>query len=279
MGSEEVKRPECLVSVITIVLNGEMHIEQTINSVLAQTHPFIEYIIIDGGSTDGTIKKIEKYRNRIEHFISECDEGIYHAINKGISLARGSLIGLIHCGDYYEPDAVSSAVDGFVRTRADAIYGDIKIIDEDGGKGMPLVAQSDHRGLKRRMTIFHPAVFVSKACYERHGLYDIRYRNSADYDFFLRISLFSAQFHHVDKIFSCFRSGGKSSSAFPNALKENFLIHKKYFGLFYAARIFLGSSIYNNYLHARRFFLKRLIGEKNYLKVKQWQYHNARKGC
>jgi len=267
-----MKQPECLVSIVTIVFNGEMHIEQTINSVLAQKYSPIEYIIIDGGSTDGTLRKIEKYKNRIDHFISEPDDGIYHAINKGISLARGDLIGLIHCGDYYEPDAVSDAVDSFLNTGADVIYGDLKIVEEAGGESVIRVVQGDHNNLKNRMSIHHPATFVSRKCYMQHGLYDTKYRSAADYDFFLKLFLSNVNFHHVDKVLANFRSGGTSGSNFKLATRENICIRQKRLGNLHAFKYLVLCSVSHYYFTSRKWFIKKCIGKRIYLKLKQLYY-------
>lgn len=267
-----MKQSECLVSIVTIVFNGEMHIEQTINSVLEQKYSPIEYIVIDGGSTDGTLQKIEKYKNRIDHFISEPDDGIYHAINKGISLACGDLIGLIHCGDYYEPDAVSDAVDSFLNTGADVIYGNLKTIEEAGEESIIRVVQGDHNNLKKRMSILHPATFVSRKCYLRHGLYDIKYRSAADYDFFLKLFLSNVKFHHVDKVLANFRSGGTSGSNFSLAMRENLSIRQNLLGNLYAIKYLILCSASHYYFTGRKWFVEKCIGKRVYLKLKQLYY-------
>lgn len=269
-----MKQPESLVSIVTIVFNGEMHIEQTINSVLAQKYAPIEYIVIDGSSTDGTLQKIEKYKNRIDHFISEPDDGIYHAINKGISLARGDLIGLIHCGDYYEPNAVSDAVDSFLNTGADIIYGDLKIIEEAGEESIIRFVQGDHNNLKKRMSILHPATFVSRKCYLQHGLYDTKYRSAADYDFFLKLFLLNIGFHHVDKVLASFRTGGTSGFNFKLATQENFAIRQQHLGCFCAIRYAMCRYISHYYTTVRKCIVEKCIGRNNYFKLKQWWYEN-----
>ena len=112
-----------LVSIITIVFNGEKHLQQTIESVLGQTYPKIEYIIIDGGSKDNSISIIEKYSSRLAYWISEPDKGISDAFNKGISKANGEIIGLINADDWYEKDAVEKIVAAI--TKHDFAYGNI----------------------------------------------------------------------------------------------------------------------------------------------------------
>ena len=115
-----------LVSVVTIVRNGEYEIEETIKSVLKQNYKHIEYIIIDGNSTDNTMNIINRYKNNISYIVSEADFGIFDAINKGVQIASGDLIGLIHSGDSYEPNTIKIVAETFIKTNADIIYGDIR---------------------------------------------------------------------------------------------------------------------------------------------------------
>jgi len=260
------------VSIVTIVFNGAAHIEQTMQSVLHQTYAPIEYIVIDGGSTDGTLSVIDKYRYKIAYFISEPDSGIYDAINKGISKATGSLIGLIHCGDYYELNAVSEAVAGFVSSGADIIYGDINVIEEYEDKIITIFKKSDHRNLKRNMSIFHPATFVSRQCYARYGLYDPKFKSAADYDYFLKLYSSGVEFKHINKLLATFRAGGTSGSNFKLTAKENFTIRKNQIGKLNAINYLMRNIIVCFYLSGRKWFVEKFIGKNNYIKLKKWYY-------
>ncbi len=121
-----------LVSIITVCLNSEKTIEQTIQSVINQTYPNIEYIIIDGKSTDRTLEIIDKYKGKISILVSESDEGIYDAMNKGLKLATGELIGIINSDDWYESDAVETIVNSFLADRnVQVIYGNMDVYDQD----------------------------------------------------------------------------------------------------------------------------------------------------
>src|ERR1700739_123500 len=124
-----------LVSIITVVYNGSKYIEQTINSVLNQSYKNIEYIIIDGGSTDDTLNIIKRYESKIDYWQSEPDEGIFFAMNKGISLAKGELIGIINADDFYLPGTVKNVVEADNVYHADIYHGDMQYISE---KGEPL---------------------------------------------------------------------------------------------------------------------------------------------
>ncbi|HKC67578.1 MAG TPA: glycosyltransferase family 2 protein, partial [Bacteroidia bacterium] len=123
-----------LVSVITVVYNGAKHLEQTINSVLDQEYKNVEYIIIDGGSADGTIDIIKRYEDKVDYWQSERDGGIYFAMNKGISLAKGELIGILNADDFYLPDTVRKVVDADKFAKADIYYGDMQYVTENAYK-------------------------------------------------------------------------------------------------------------------------------------------------
>ena len=113
-----------LVSIITVVYNGEKHIEQSIKSVLAQTYSNIEYIIIDGVSTDGTLDIVRKYEPKITQVISEKDTGIYNAMNKGLAMANGDVIAILNADDYYYPETIETVINQFKQSKADVVYGD-----------------------------------------------------------------------------------------------------------------------------------------------------------
>jgi len=256
------------VSIITIVLNGEKYIEQTINSVLNQKNVNFEYIIIDGGSKDNTLQIVEKYRDRIDIIISEHDDGIYDAINKGIKLANGSLIGIIHCGDYYTPDAVSIAYNEFIKTGADIIYGDITIIDEIENQNHNYIKFANHLKLRRKMSIFHPSSFISHECYDKHGIYDTKYKIAADYDLFLRYFNKGLLFSHINCSLAFFRMGGVSSTQFKTLIKENILIKKHHIGQFEATKFKYKNVLLNIYYSFRKSFTIFLIGKVNYNRIK-----------
>ncbi len=120
------------VSIITVVYNGIAHLEQTIQSVLNQTYDNVEYIIIDGGSTDGTVELIKKYEESIAYWVSESDGGIYDAMNKGISNATGEIVGLINADDWYETGTIEKVVETFQNSEVDVVHGSMEIISKMG---------------------------------------------------------------------------------------------------------------------------------------------------
>lgn len=214
---------EPLVSIITVVFNGQKHIEQTIKSVLGQTYKNVEYIIIDGNSMDGTIDIIKSYDEQLDFWISEPDRGIYEAMNKGIVHAKGEIIGIINADDYYEPDAIKYIVDSHLINKADIYYGDMKIID---GKGAGNIVKPDISKMNEKPSIFHPTCFVRKDVYDHAGLFDIRYKISSDYEFLLRCLRKKYFFHYVPEVITAFRQGGISGSCYSNV--EGYKIMKQY---------------------------------------------------
>src|ERR1700756_421235 len=120
------------ISIITVTYNSAKTLEQTIQSVLLQDYGNVEYIIVDGQSTDDTLSVIRNYRHKIDHFVSEKDDGLYHALNKGIALATGDIIGILHADDFYiDNTVVSKIAETFAANKADAVYADLYYIDKD----------------------------------------------------------------------------------------------------------------------------------------------------
>jgi len=269
---------EDIVSIITIVLNGEQYIEQTINSVLNQKNVKIEYIVIDGGSKDGTLQKIEKYKNSIDILISEPDNGIYDAINKGVKLANGSLIGIIHCGDFYEPDTLSLVYREFQRTSADVIYGDVKIIEPYSNYAFTHYSRANHNLLKKNFSIFHPSTFIKRDCYIRNGLYNTNYRICADYEFILQLFLKNLNFQYVPVVIANFRSGGISGTKPKLLFKENFQIRKELLGTIKALIYIITTIPIHLFFTLRKFFIEFAIGEQNFLKLRFYILNKRRSG-
>ncbi len=200
------------VSIITVCYNSETTIEKTIESVINQTYANIEYIIVDGGSTDKTLTIINKYSERYNgriKCISERDEGIYDAMNKGIKMATGQLIGIINSDDYYELDAVEHIVSAWNGSGMQILYGLMrKLIN---GKEDSVLLLS-HELLEDRM-ICHPSCFVTADVYREIGMFDKKYQSVADYDFMLRAFRSKEVFFKpVYKILANFNAGGVSGS-------------------------------------------------------------------
>lgn len=199
-------------SIITVCFNSEETIERTIISVLSQSYQNFEYIIVDGASTDGTLgiveKYVEKYPDKIK-LISEKDDGIYDAMNKGIRVASGDLIGIVNSDDYYEADALENISETYDGEKYEIVYGMLRTIKE--GKEVSVYIKN-HQWIDEDM-ITHPTCFVTKEVYEDFGTYSLEYRYSADYEFMLRMNRNrKIIFRPVYKIISNFSLDGASGS-------------------------------------------------------------------
>ena len=212
-----------LVSIITIVYNGERYIENTIQSVVIQRYKNIEYIIVDGGSTDNTLSIIKKYEEHIAILISEKDKGISDAFNKGLKLAHGDIIGIINADDWYEADAVERIVTAMADN--DIVYGDLRLWKD--GK-VDFILKGDHRYLRNEMTINHPTVFIRKKCYDQFGLFDSSYKCAMDYDLMLRLMENNCRFAYVSATLANMRWDGLSDKRWLLGCKETLKIKNKY---------------------------------------------------
>lgn len=214
------------VSIITVSYNASKTIEQTIQSVLNQTYKNIEYIIIDGGSTDGTVDIIKKYEDKIAFWVSEPDGGIYDAMNKGILKSTGNIIGIINSDDWYEKNTVEKVVEAFEHFNYGLVYGSMVIIKEDGSKikkeKYPLDA------LWYKMVTPHSSVFIKKEVYLKYGLFNLKYQLAADYELVLRLYSEGVKFGCLDEILANFRMGGISTKRSDILFNETIEISEKY---------------------------------------------------
>jgi glycosyltransferase involved in cell wall biosynthesis len=182
-----------LVSIVTVVYNGVKHIEQAIRSVLEQSYRPVEYIVVDGGSTDRTIDIIANYDDRIDYWISEPDKGISDAMNKGILLSNGELIAHLHADDYFaDPSVVSSVCSEYLRhPGALWLTGGIDIVDREGNLRQEIKARKySYKKLIRGNILLHPATFVTRHAFEKVGVFDTGCRYAITLD--LRVACFRA---------------------------------------------------------------------------------------
>jgi glycosyltransferase involved in cell wall biosynthesis len=201
---------ELLVSVITVVFNGEDYLQQTIDSVKNQTYKNIEYIIIDGGSTDNTINIIKKNQDHISHWISEPDKGLYDAMNKGVKIANGDLIGTINSDDWYELDAIRLVVDTYLKNpNAKVIHSNRYDVYSDNTRKVYAYNPSVFKLKYLSMTFSHPSMFVTREVYQQYS-YNIALKSYADYQFSLMVFMNNNKFVHIDKPLVNFRVGGIS---------------------------------------------------------------------
>ncbi|MCC6600774.1 MAG: glycosyltransferase [Crocinitomicaceae bacterium] len=214
------------VSIITVAFNSASTIEDTIRSVVSQDYPSIEYIIIDGASTDETLPIIEKYREKITTVVSERDDGIYDAMNKGIQCATGDIVGILNSDDFYaDQKVISDMVALFKTSGCDAAYADLVYIDRINLEKVRRIWKS---GVYKTGQFLHgwmpphPTFFVKKSIYDRLGTYSTTLRSAADYELMLRF----VHKHHISiaylpRVITKMRSGGQSNVSLRNRLKAN----------------------------------------------------------
>ena len=219
------------ISIVTIAFNAQETIEQTIKSVIEQGYDDLEYIIIDGGSTDNTKSIIEKYREHIAVYVSEPDKGISDAFNKGVERATGDVIGIINSDDLLLKGALKIIADN-IRPDTDIIYGVTRGFTQT--ETIPeVIPVPEFKGVKldklrTEMVLSHPSVFVRREAYEKYGLFDVNIRNSMDRELMLRMYVGGACFQSVPYALTYFRAGGVSGTAFRRTVEESYQISRKY---------------------------------------------------
>src|SRR3989339_1029654 len=178
------------VSIITVTFNCSQTIQDTITSVANQNYPFIEHIVIDGASTDGTQDIIKQNRSKIRHVVSEPDNGIYNAMNKGITMASGSIVGILNGDDiFYDNGCVSAVVEEFKKKKVEAVYGNLVYVVPE--KLDTIIRYYNSGSFTLNMFAYghmpaHPAFFVKRECYEKYGLFKEDYAIAADFELLLR---------------------------------------------------------------------------------------------
>ncbi len=214
------------VSIITITFNSESTLIDTIDSVLNQTYKDIEYIIIDGGSTDSTISIIHSYKNKISKFISEKDNGIYDALNKGIKLSTGDIIGVLHSDDFYtNHHVIENIINTFQLYQADAVYADLFYVDKNDTAKIYRKWKSgkyQHGMFMNGWMPPHPTFFVKHSVYEKHGSFNLNLVSAADYELMLRfIHKHKIKLAYLPEFIIKMRVGGKSNVSLKNRLLAN----------------------------------------------------------
>ena len=223
-----------IVTIITVCYNRKATIEKAIKSVLNQTHKDIEYIIIDGNSTDGTKEIIESYRDRISTYISEPDKGMYDAINKGLKLATGDAIGFMHSDDeFYDDTVVASVVQRFDSdVNIDGVYGDGVYVSNDQEERLirdRIGGNFSIKKIKEGWLPLHPTVYLKKATIDKYGLYSLDFKIASDTEFLIRyLYKYKIKMSYVNAYFVRMRMGGLSTNfkrAF-EVLLEDYKIYK-----------------------------------------------------
>lgn len=210
------------VSLITVVLDGGDAFRRAAESVFAQTFEPIEYIVIDGGSTDGTVDLVRQFEDRITHWVSEPDRGISDAFNKGVAAASGSYIGFVNADDWLEPDQIERAVEAIESRSADFIFGDLAYHAADGTllhviEGDPHYA---HRIESRMPALNHPTMLARRTVFDGIGGFDERYRVAMDYDWALRAHQAGFRGRHASGLLGHMTLEGASDRRFVTNLAE-----------------------------------------------------------
>jgi glycosyltransferase involved in cell wall biosynthesis len=215
-----------LISVITVVFNGAQTIRDTIESVLKQGYGNIEYIVIDGGSSDGTIEILRQYEHAIDYWLSEKDHGIYDAMNKGISLCSGEYVGMLNSDDLFSgKEVVQDMADRFGSTKTDAIFSCLDIVD----KNNPEKILRKYRVSKLSSTLLrigvmppHPTFYCKRSCYAEGGMYKTDYQIAADFEMLVRLLIRQKiSWEFIGKVTVVMRSGGVSSNGLMSRITLN----------------------------------------------------------
>lgn len=209
------------VSVITAVFNNLENIETCIDSILSQSYKDIEYIIVDGGSTDGTLDVIEIHRDKIAKIISEPDNGMYDALNKGIKLSTGDIVGFLHSDDLYaHKEVLKMVIDIFEKENVDSCYGDLLYVNkQDPNKVIRYWKSSHYKYGKFRLGWMppHPTFFVKKEIYDRYGYFNTDFSIAADYELMLRfLEKYRISTCYIPEVLIKMRIGGVSNMSLKN---------------------------------------------------------------
>ena len=241
------KKP--LISVITVVLNGEKYLEEAILSVVKQTYDNVEYIIIDGGSTDKTIDIIRKYEHLIDYWISEKDNGLYNAMNKGIALSKGEFIGFVGSDDYLHLDTLEKLAKVAKKQTIDFTVGPVNMIKKNGQlleKALVLPNFLEKNRFIFNMATHHLSFYVNKKIINEVGIFDENFKIRSDYDMTISVMSISKKYYSFFDSVGAFREGGISGS------------YKSYFETFYILRKH-GVSIFRSILNILPSLIKVFI--------------------
>lgn len=214
------------VSIVTVVYNGEKFIKSAIDSVLSQDYPDIEHIIIDGNSSDNTMSIVNGYKDSVARIISEPDNGLYDAMNKGLSYCTGDIVGILNSDDFYKgPDVISKVVACFAKSDVQTVYGDLLYVDQFETEKIKRYWKGGE--FKRSKFLYgwmppHPTFFVRKEIYKKYGMFNLNLKSAADYEFMLRVLYkYKTSSYYLSQTLTVMRDGGMSNSSVSNRLRGN----------------------------------------------------------
>lgn len=215
------------ISIITVVWNNAETIRDAIDSVLGQTYNNMQYIIIDGVSSDGTVEIVQSYEGRISKFVSEKDNGLYDAMNKGVSLAVGDIVGILNSDDFYAYADVIKDVAAAFESDAEIgiVYGDLLYVDAKDTNKIERVWESGEYKSKLFESGWHPphpSFFVRKSIYDKYGAFNTGFKIAADYELMFRFMYkYSVKTAYIPKVFVKMRTGGASNGSIFGIVKAN----------------------------------------------------------
>lgn len=243
------------ISIITVVWNNKNTIKDAIDSVLSQTYKDIEYIIIDGASIDGTIEIIKSYGDKINKFLSEPDKGLYDAMNKGIKLAIGDVVGILNSDDFYMNEyTIEKVVKEFKSKNCDSVYADLVYVRP--GNLQKVVRYYDSSYFSPEKFAYgwmpaHPTFFLKREIYEKYGVFKTDYKIAADYELLVRfLSKNKITYSYIKEPIVKMRLGGASSSG----IKSNYILNKE------IIRACKENDIYTNWLMILSKYPKKMLG-------------------
>jgi glycosyltransferase involved in cell wall biosynthesis len=213
------------ISIVTAAYNSAATIRDTIESVLSQDYPNIEYVVADGGSKDGTVEILKSYGDKIK-WVSEKDSGIFEAMSKGVKMATGDVVGIVGSDDFY-PDnqAISRVAKAFEESKADSVYGDLYYVDAEDTNKIVRNWKSGKYDRKRFLNGWmppHTAFFLKKSVYDTYGLYDSSYRFAGDYELMLRMLYrYNVSSYYIPEVLMKMRAGGNSNGSLKGRMKAN----------------------------------------------------------
>ncbi len=243
------------ISIITVVYNNKSTIKDAIESVLSQTYQNIEYIIVDGASTDGTVEIIQNYGDKITTFISEKDKGIYDAMNKGLKLATGDIVGILNSDDFYiDNHVISKVIQIFQDNPVDSMFADLVYVHPNNLEKIVRYYDSSHFSPKKFAYGWmpaHPTFFIKREIYKKYGYFKTDYKIAADYELLARFlgKLKISYFYYKSPIVKM-RTGGISTNNF----KSNYILNKE------ILRACKENNIYTNWIMILSKYPKKILG-------------------
>lgn len=243
------------ISIITVVWNNATTIKDAIDSVLSQTYENIEYIIVDGASTDGTIEIVQRYGDNISKFISEPDKGLYDAMNKGIALSTGDVVGILNSDDFYiDGFVIETVVKEFNSKGVDSVYADLVFVKPENLKKVVRYYDSSHFSPEKFAYGWmpaHPTFFVKRKIYKKYGLFKTDYKIAADYELLTRfLAKNKISYSYIKEPIVKMRIGGASTSG----IKSNYVLNRE------IIRACKENDIYTNWLMVLSKYPKKILG-------------------